>query len=93
MELSLPALLPIRRVRGGIEEDGEREREVCVCVCVRERHTQKNWERGGRGSRILLISLLCSIQILQCSIFASVCSLLQKKFVYIISSLTLPEAK
>lgn len=39
MELSLPALLPIRGGEEGIEEDGERE-------CVRGRHThKKDWER------------------------------------------------
>lgn len=36
------------------------EREKEESVYERERHTQNDWEKeGGRGSRILLISLWC----------------------------------
>ena len=75
MERSLPALLPIRAVKGDWGRWGERERGECA------------WER--KTHRILLISL----QILQCSIFAGVCSRLQRTFVHVISTLTLQEAK
>lgn len=58
MELCLPACFASNQAgEGGIEEDGERERGERVCE--RKTHIKTQGERGGRGSRILLISLLC----------------------------------